>query len=78
VGHTNWVTFCDISMDGRFLLSVSNDKTLRIWNFESGNTLCVIDDVKCGAFAKDFVVVFTASNSCLKLFKFIINNNSTI
>ena len=35
-GHTGPVTYMEFSVDGRQLLSVSEDKSIRIWNTETG------------------------------------------
>lgn len=39
VGHDNWVRDLVFHPDGRFLLSVSDDKTIRIWDLENGGKL---------------------------------------
>ncbi|MEP7285311.1 MAG: TIR domain-containing protein [Chloroflexota bacterium] len=35
-GHTAWITAVAISADGRFALSASNDKSLRLWDVSAG------------------------------------------
>ena len=39
VEHDNFVYSIDISPEGRFLASGSNDKTIKIWNLGSGTLL---------------------------------------
>ena len=36
VGHDNWVTDLAFHPNGKFLLSVSDDKSMRIWDLSSG------------------------------------------
>src|SRR6266446_1978102 len=38
-GHTDWVYATQFSPDGRKLLSGSGDKTLRLWDVETGEEL---------------------------------------
>ena len=33
-GHTNYVTSVAISQDGKYLVSGSRDKTIKVWNLE--------------------------------------------
>jgi WD40 repeat protein len=35
-GHSNWVTGCAISADGKRAVSASRDKTVKVWDLESG------------------------------------------
>jgi WD40 repeat protein len=38
-GHTNGVIACAVTPDGRRVVSTSRDKTLRVWDLESGTCL---------------------------------------
>jgi WD40 repeat protein len=38
-GHTDWVNAVALSSDGRRVVSGSYDKTLRVWDIESGQSL---------------------------------------
>ena len=38
-GHTDWVRSIDISPDGKMLASGSADKTVRLWDVETGEHL---------------------------------------
>src|SRR5262245_25098369 len=40
-GHTDQVWSVSVSKDGKFVLTASADKTLRLWNAESGKSLRV-------------------------------------
>jgi len=42
-GHTDWVTSVAISPDGQFVLSGSYDKTLKLWNLETGEEIRTFD-----------------------------------
>src|SRR5438876_316712 len=35
-GHTDWVNSCAVSPDGTWIVSASNDKTLKMWDAQSG------------------------------------------
>ena len=35
-GHTNWIKSVAYSPDGQFIVSGSNDNTVRVWNADSG------------------------------------------
>ena len=39
IGHTNWVNSVAFSPDGKYIVSGSNDNTLKIWELKSG-ALC--------------------------------------
>ena len=41
-GHTSGVHGCPISADGKFIVSASSDKTLKVWEMQSGKCLCTL------------------------------------
>ena len=42
-GHTDWVRGCAVDPKGRWIVSASNDKTLRVWDAETGALLRVLE-----------------------------------
>jgi WD40 repeat protein len=38
-GHTEWVQGCGVAPDGTWIVSASNDKTLRIWDAATGESV---------------------------------------
>lgn len=54
VGHTGLVTAAQISPDGRFVVSTSEDNTTRVWNFASGEKHCVLRNHGSHIFDFDF------------------------
>ena len=42
-GHTDSVTAAEVTPDGRRALSASEDRTLRIWDLENGQTLRTLE-----------------------------------
>ena len=43
VGHSGEVTACAVLPDGRRALSASEDRTLRLWDLETGRTLATLE-----------------------------------
>lgn len=41
-GHTDGVTTCDVSPDGRYIASGSLDTTVRFWDFSNGECITII------------------------------------
>jgi len=46
VGHKKWVWDCEFSLDSKYLISCSTDKTIRIWSLEYGKPLSVLNNSK--------------------------------
>jgi WD40 repeat protein/serine/threonine protein kinase len=44
VGHTDWVTSVAITPDGRYAVSGSTDKTLQMWDLETGRSICIMQN----------------------------------
>ncbi|HEX7841792.1 MAG TPA: WD40 repeat domain-containing protein [Kofleriaceae bacterium] len=43
VGHDGFVTACSVSPNGRCVVSASSDKTLKVWDLESGRALVTLE-----------------------------------
>jgi WD40 repeat protein len=41
IGHIGWINSVDVSPDGKFLVSASEDATLRIWDALTGEEIAV-------------------------------------
>ena len=39
IGHKKWVWDCDFSLDSKFLISCSSDKTIKVWELENGKNI---------------------------------------
>ena len=56
-GHTDWVTSCAFSPDGRRIVSASYDKTFKLWDAETGEEITTLkghtDWVNAFAFSPD-------------------------
>lgn len=66
-GHDNWVRGLAFAPDGRHLLSVSDDKTLRVWDLATGRCVKTVDAhahfATCIAWGRSSVEVSGASRS---------------
>ncbi len=47
-GHSNWVYALDLSNDGKFLLTTTDDKSVKLWDFQRGKLLNNINTQKEG------------------------------
>lgn len=45
-GHTNWVRCAKFSLDGRLLVSCSDDKTIKVWDIISGQCIRTFNEIK--------------------------------
>ncbi|HWO19184.1 MAG TPA: CHAT domain-containing protein [Kofleriaceae bacterium] len=43
VGHAGWVNACAVTADGRRVVSASDDRTLKIWDLDSGCELATLE-----------------------------------
>lgn len=43
-GHNYWVNSVTISLDGKILASGSDDKTIKLWNVETGENIKTFDE----------------------------------
>ena len=64
-GHTGGVKSIDLSPDGRYALSGSDDRTLRLWDLSTGEQLALLIghtyDVTGVAFSPDDLTAYTTS-----------------
>lgn len=65
-GHTSLVTFVSYSPDGKYIASGSWDKTIKIWDAESGKCVKTLEGhtkgVRSIAFSPDGKHIFSGSN----------------
>ena len=64
-GHTEQVNSAKFSSDSKMIVSASNDKTIRVWNTETGQELKRLeghmDDVNCAVFSPDMKTIISVS-----------------
>ena len=59
-GHASWVNVVVVTPDGRRAVSASDDRTLKVWEIESGASIATFSceaSVRCCAFASDTTIV---------------------
>ena len=49
-GHKKWVNSVSISNDNKYIVSGSEDKTIKIWDFKNCNCLNILEEHKKGDF----------------------------
>lgn len=79
-GHNAFIPTFDVSADGKFVLSGSDDGTTRLWDIESGKELCkiIILPTKGAEISNDWVIVsidgrFDASPGALEKMHYVDN-----
>ncbi|MEH1851558.1 MAG: hypothetical protein V7L11_07690, partial [Nostoc sp.] len=71
-GHSGWITAVALTIDGKQVISVSSDKTLKLWNLQTGQNECTFqghsDSVNAVALTIDGKQVISgSSDKTLKL-----------
>jgi WD40 repeat protein len=65
IGHADWIRSLAFSPDGKTLLSSSNDKTVRLWDVQTGQLLHLLtghrDRVKCAGISPDGQILLSGS-----------------
>lgn len=46
IGHKKWVWDCDFSLDSKYILSCSSDRTIRIWDLDASKTISTLTSTK--------------------------------
>lgn len=82
-GHTGQVTSVAISSDGKIAVSGSRDKTVRVWDLQTGQTRNVLkghfNDVESVAFTPDgMTIIFGSVDSTLRIWNLLTNEIRTI
>ncbi len=66
VGHREEINAVAISYDSKYIISASSDKTLKVWNWQTGEQLCTLnghsDSVNTVAISNDNKYAISASN----------------
>jgi len=66
-GHTDFVNYVDLSSDETFIVSASKDKTLKIWNLKTGESITLTGHLKlvyCCTISPDNKTVASSSSDC--------------
>ena len=71
-GHTSWIRSVCFSPDGRYVLSVSNDTTGRVWNSNSGEQCCLLSGhlswvMDCAWSPTDHIVLTVSEDTTARL-----------
>jgi len=65
IGHSDWIRSLAFSPDGKPILSSSNDRTVRVWDIETGRLLHLLtghrDRVKCVGISPDGQLLLSCS-----------------
>jgi WD40 repeat protein len=72
VGHDGMVTACVVTPDGRHIVSASEDKTLKVWDLESGRALATLEShadkvIACAVTPDGRCIVSASWDGILKL-----------
>ena len=47
LGHTSWVSTVAISPDGKYIVSGSEDKAIKVWELSSGREMQTLEGKPC-------------------------------
>ena len=74
-GHSDWVRSCALSPDNKYIFSTSDDNTLKVWDFETGQCLQTLtghsESISCCSLGNDNSYLVTGSfDKTLKVWNF--------
>jgi WD40 repeat protein len=71
IGHSDWIRSLAFSPDGKTLLSSSNDKTVRLWDLETGQLLYLLtghrERVKCVGISPDGLLISCSADAQVRV-----------